>query len=58
MNYNDDIKYGVNYRGKSASEITRSRSPKQTSEEIAAQIEVFGESNIKRYDNLNQEIIS
>ena len=52
--------YGQNYRGKSATEIMRSRAPTQTSEQVQEQIEAFlaKDGIIKRYDNLNVEILS
>ena len=58
--YSNEERYGKNYRGKSAGEIMRSRSPTQTSEQVQAQIEAFlaKDGIIKRYDNLNVEIIS
>ena len=58
--YTNEERYGKNYRGKSATEIMRSRAPTQTSEQVQAQIEAFlaKDGIIKRYNNLNQEVIS
>lgn len=59
MNTSEEV-YGQHYRGKSATEIMRARAPTQTSEQVQEQIEAFlaKDGIIKRYDNLNQEVIS
>lgn len=65
MNYKEQQyliaeEFSDRYHGKGAAEINASRASRTTSEEIQGHIEAFlaNDGIIRRYDNLNVEIIS